>query len=153
MKNTTQWKKSCDENAKWYQIMRNFYVQTFYLSYHFPVTSAHHSHNISRIPDKSSDQYCKCSQVIEDIDMHSLCNICIESESVMQSAENGQFCKEITNHLYPIKCDQCSKRFADILICNDHIKSCHTINKGEYCCTTIICGQIKRTFNTERSTH
>ena len=58
---------------------------------------------------------------IEDIDMHSLCTICIESESVIQSAENGQFCEEITNKLYPIKYDQCSKRFVDTLICDDHI--------------------------------
>ena len=39
LKSGTNRSTACDQEGKWYQIMRNSYVRTFYLPYHFPISA------------------------------------------------------------------------------------------------------------------
>ena len=54
LKSSTNRSTSEDDTNKWHQIMRSSYVHTFYLPYHFPITSGYHSHYQSRVPSFDS---------------------------------------------------------------------------------------------------
>ena len=144
LKSGTNRSNACDQKGKWYQIMRNSYVHTFYLPYHFLISTSYHLHYTFRLPVNSNDEVCKCSRVMTTENLQYICTFCGEAEIVMQSAENGHFTIEIEEALYPVKCKKCVKRFADDIMCGDHVKSFHRNNFTQNIVSTLSVVLLKK---------
>ena len=114
-----------DKNGKWFQIMRSSYIRTFYLPYHYPITTGYHSHFQSRVPpmDESSETFCTCSRVIE-ADMQ-ICKVCKDAMDMTDGAKEGMLTVQCIKSLKPIECRICQERFPDFVTCDSHIRSVH----------------------------
>ena len=105
-----------DERGKWYQLMRSSYVRNFYLPYHFPIPSMYQSHFRPRKP-VTDKECCNCSRSLQS---ELLCQVCIESVSILDCVQKKYLTEDILFIIKPVKCKICSKRFTDACSLNKH---------------------------------
>ena len=118
-----------NSNGKWHQIMRSSYVRNFYLPYHFPLTPAYHSHYRSRkaVFEDVDDVYCSCSRNLNEFD---ICETCRDASEIVTCAEKGIKSHDVLKALKPIVCRECGERFADLVVCDSHVKTIHRSKKN-----------------------
>ena len=112
--------------GKWWQVMRQNYVQSFYLPEHHPMPSLYSSHFQSRSPPhtKLSDM-CKCGR--QKVNDEIYCDNCLLSNDVVTCAKEKKLTDTVLCALKPVVCNICDSRFADSKTLLSHQK-CHHVN-------------------------
>jgi len=111
--------------GKWWQVMRNNYVRSFYLPEHEPMPSFYNSHYLSRSPPHCSQPtFCKCGREKDKDELY--CDFCVTSIEVVSCASQRELTDNVYKALKPLICTQCDKRFADSLSLQTHETSSHS---------------------------
>ena len=113
-----------DHSGKWHQIARSNYIRKFYLQYHFPISN-YHSHYRQRKALQTDDElnYCDCSRTVSAGEI--MCQICIDSGTVMECVFKSNLTQHVTDCLKPVKCEKCTEQFADHLSLDKHVLTTH----------------------------
>ena len=96
--------RKCDNNGKWWQIMRANYVRSFYLPEHQPSPSSYTSHFQSRKSPHCDDPfYCDCGRKKATV-QHTHCTVCLDARHVVECAQHQKLSSEVVAILKPIAC-------------------------------------------------
>ena len=87
------------------------------------MSDTYHSHYRPRKAlEKNNEIVCVCSCPIGNAS-ERLCQTCIDSTEIMESASKSKLIDTIIEKVLPIQCDKCCSPFADKLTLNNHIQT------------------------------
>ena len=110
---------AASDKGKWWQVMRAYYVRTFYLHEHQPMPSSYTSHYKSRLPSHThSERFCNCGRAKEMSD--DTCMVCVDARVIVQCAETKKLLPEVVEILKPVLCSECNERFTHPVCCEAH---------------------------------
>ena len=118
--------RKCDNNGKWWQIMRANYVRSFYLPEHQPSPSSYASHFQSRKPPHCDEPfYCDCGRKKATV-QHTHCSVCLDARHLVECTQHQKLSSEVVTILKPISCSTCNQRFPDTAGLEVHTNAAHT---------------------------
>ena len=122
LKNNTNRNDDIGGTNKWFQVMRNNFVTTFYLPYHFPI-KPYVPHYTSRLPVDAAVDRCECLRRISTDE--TKCCWCKSCESFLGEVKEGRLPELVLEVIKPIVCPHCTMRFSDLAMRDLHMEQVH----------------------------